>query len=61
MPVDPLSAVPALAYLDPLSGGMALQVIAASAAAAFLFFKSQGRRLLGLLGLRKDADPGDGE
>lgn len=60
-PLDPVSAAPTLAYLDPLSGGMALQVLAASAAAAFLFFKSQGRRLLGFLGLRKTPPAGDSE
>ena len=53
--------VPMLAYIDPLSGGMALQVLAASAAAAFLFLKSRGRRLMERLGLRKapaEREPG---
>lgn len=51
--LEPLQ--PLMAYLDPLSGGMLLQVLAAAAAATFLFFKSQGRRLMGLLGSRKGA------
>lgn len=51
-----LVAYPATAhaYLDPASGSILLQVILGGLAGATLFIKMYWRRLLGVLGLRKD-------
>ena len=49
-----------LAYLDPGSGMFVLQMIAAGAAGLWLFLKYQGRRFLGLFGIRpKENEPTD--
>jgi hypothetical protein len=56
---------PQLAYLDPGSGSMILQVIVGGAAAVAVAGKFYWKRFLGFLGLRKDAErerartPGD--
>lgn len=47
-----------LAYLDPGSGALLVQMLLAGVAGFVLFLKLQGRRVLGLLGLRrKDEEP----
>lgn len=56
MPLFPLD--PPLAYLDPGSGALIVQMLLAGVAGAVLFFKMQGRRVLAKLGLRrKDEEP----
>ena len=56
MPLDP-SHLP-LAYLDPGSGALIVQMLLAGVAGVVLFFKMQGRRVLARFGLRrKDEEP----
>lgn len=45
---------PQLGYLDPGSGSMILQVVAGGVAAVAVGAKFYWRRLLGVLGIRKD-------
>ena len=45
-----------LAYIDPASGSMLLQIILGGAAAVAVAFKMQWRRFLRFLHLRKDDD-----
>jgi hypothetical protein len=56
-----------LAYLDPGSGALLVQLLLAGTAGAVLFFKMQGRRVMSFFGLRRKDDevppaprPGDG-
>jgi len=50
-----------LAYLDPGSGALLVQMLLAGVAGLVLFLKLQGRRVLGFLGLRrKDEEPQQG-
>jgi len=52
-----------LAYLDPGSGAIIVQMLLAGVAGAGLFLKYQGRRILNLMGLRRKLSgdaPGDG-
>ena len=62
MPLSPIELP--LAYLDPGSGALIVQMLLAGVAGVVLFFKMQGRRVLARFGLRrKDEDPpseGDG-
>ena len=53
-----LVALP-LAYLDPGTGAMILQVIAAGVAGAVVFCKYQGRRFLRFLHIGSKNDAGD--
>jgi hypothetical protein len=56
-----------LAYLDPGSGAILVQLLLAGAAGAVLFLKMQGRRVMSFFSLRRKDDevppapgPGDG-
>jgi len=51
--VLPLPTVPPLAYLDPGSGALIVQMLLAGVAGVVLFLKMQGRRVLSLFGLRR--------
>lgn len=42
-----------LAYLDPGSGALIVQMLLAGVAGVVLFLKMQGRRVLSLFGLRR--------
>ena len=47
-----------LAYLDPGSGALIVQMLVAGAAGLALFLKLQGRRVMAFFGLRgKDEEP----
>jgi len=52
-----LFANPAYAYLDPGSGSMILQLILGGVAGLFVILKLYWRRLLALLGLRREVEP----
>lgn len=52
-----------LAYLDPGSGALIVQMLLAGVAGVVLFLKMQGRRVLALFGLRRkdeETPPSDG-
>jgi len=42
-----------LAYLDPGSGAIIIQMLLAGVAGAGLFLKYQGRRILGMMGFKR--------
>lgn len=59
MPPTPLDLP--LAYLDPGSGALIVQMLLAGVAGIVLFVKMQGRRVLALFGRRsKHQDPPEG-
>lgn len=45
-----------LAYLDPGSGALIVQMLLAGVAGVVLFLKMQGRRVLSLFGLRRKGE-----
>jgi len=55
--IDPLQ----IAYIDPLSGGLLVQLLLGGIAGAVLFLKVQGRRIRGWFAPRKQKDSGAGE
>ena len=59
MSADPIPFV--LLYLDPGSGSLLLQLLVAGLAGAVVFFKYQGRRLLGLFRRSEPEDGSDGD
>jgi hypothetical protein len=53
------AALPAHAYIDPVTTSIALQVLAGGAAAAFVAFRRFRDRVLGLFRRRSDPKPGE--
>jgi len=50
---------PAMAYIDPGSGSMLLQIILGGVAGLFVIFKLYWHRLLTVLGIRKETEAPD--
>jgi hypothetical protein len=55
------STVLPLAYLDPGSGAVILQLLVAGVAGAVVWFKYHGKRFFGAIGARKKDETSDGD